>query len=176
MRVHVEIAVEPDVHLMQRGGPVVGDRELEPGDPVVAGIRERVGLLVHREAERYVHLAPRVEVHGLGLVVGVVAAQHLLPDQPQVLVDLPVPVVVLAVQDLLVDRPVPVVVHAAQAAELAVPGFTHGVLGRQRGTELQQRSARDPRRPLGIERAHPQGRVVQQLLAAPLRVLERRVG
>src|SRR5205085_11238373 len=52
LRAHVEIRVEADVQVAQRVLAVVRDRELEPGDRGVAGIRPGVCLLVNGEAER----------------------------------------------------------------------------------------------------------------------------
>src|SRR2546422_10912063 len=97
----------------------------------------------------------------LGTVVDVVRRQHLVRREAQVLVDLPVPVVVLAVQHLLVDAPVAVVVHQPAGARIAAPRLAHPIVRRRGGTPLQQRPPRDVRPARGAARPPPQSGAVE---------------
>src|SRR5262249_6583259 len=91
------------------------------------------------------------------------------------LVDAAVPVVVAAVQDLFVDAAVAVVVNVRVRAGIARVQDAHRVGGVQRGPPLEHRSTRDPQLALLGAGADPQLRVIQQLLPAAARELERRI-
>src|SRR4029079_6776088 len=104
-----------------------------------------------------------------------VRREHLLPDQAEVLVDLAVAVVVLAVEDLLVDRAVPVVVDEPPAAGASGPRLAHGVARGGGRAPLAHRSARDVRGAELVDRAHPQSGRAHELVTAALRIFERRI-
>jgi hypothetical protein len=112
-------------------------------------------------------------MHRLGLVIGVVGDRELLREEPEVLVDLAVAVVVEAVQNLFVHPPVAVVVDVTQRAEPAEIRGAHVVRGIERGPELEQRAARDVRLIAVAEGAHPQRGVVERLVSRADRILER---
>ena len=172
----VEVGQQTHVYPAQRRPAVIGDVELQPRDPVVARRAPGVRLLVHRQPQRLVVLPARIHrVHRLRPVVHVVRRQHLVGREPEVLVDLPVPVVVLPVQHLLVDPPVAVVVHQPARPRIPTPHRAHPVVLRQRRPPLQQRPARDVRPPRGVDPSHPQRGVVQALDSRVRGELERGV-
>ena len=144
----VEVGQQAHVDPAQRRGAVIGDVELQPRDPVVARRAPGVRLLVHRQPQRLVVLPARIHrVHRLRPVVHVVRRQHLVRREPQVLVDLRVPVVVLPVQHLLVDAPVAVVVDQPTRPRIAAPRHAHPIVLGEGRAPLEERPARDMRPP-----------------------------
>jgi len=154
---HVAVDEHADVDVFENTVARIGNRIVDPHEVVEVRVAPLKALLANEQVHRFVL---GIDLDGLGLVVGVPAAQHLLRYGGEVLVDESVAVVVSAVEPLFVDRAVAVVVGVGVgqpvAAQVTLAGIVDDVDGIDGRPELELVGRRRNGGHAPVDRADPQ--------------------